>query len=242
VRRKVGTKPRTAAFRRQRVPQGRPRYPKGEQIVPVGELVHSSKGEISEVFDDGKLLKDLVDMLVRNQVDPLRDAFLLLQATEVRGNLVCSNNRRLRCLKEYHAKIAPQEVQVRVQVDHADNEETTFLSHFTTKNDGESVAIRRNARDNSRRHSQHAIKTERQRQNHRQQSWSRQHLPARQHDSGELQEPDRAQNESMQDGEEQNCEDGEDYFDDNDNEGFEEEDECSVDEAFDPEAPPEAGH
>jgi len=237
----------------------------------VGELVHSSKGEISEVFDDGKLLKDLVDMLVRNQVDPLRDPFLLLQASEVRGNLVCSNNRRLRCLKEYHAKIAPQEVQVRVHVDHPDHDETTFLSHFTTKNDGKSVAIRRNARDNSRRHSQHAIKTQRERQNHRRQSWSRQPLPARQHNNRELQEPDGFQNESMHDGEAQNFEDAEDYFDDNDNEGFEEEDEWSVDdhfdnddpsyhedgqdvqnqdarpqrqqdEAFDPEAAPEAGH
>lgn len=197
----------------------------------MNDLMHSSTAEIGEAFDDGKLLKDLVDMLVRGEADPLREPYLLLHATELNGNLVCSNNRRLRCLKEYQAKIAPEEVRARVQVDKVDDDIALFVNHLTTKNGGESVFVRGNPKGGLHRASRHVIQSRQQGQNHQQRSCSRQQPPAR-HGNREPQDGDGFQNESMHNGEEQKGGEGDDYLDEG-FEGLEEEDEGSFDDRYD---------
>jgi len=120
----------------------------GEQIVDVTEIdfgLAPGAQELGDKFESGQPLQELLDKLLQGQVDPLNAPFLKLKCMEHRGSLLCANNKRLKCLKDYQSKV-PQKVLVRIEVtEPKDKEFENFLHHFTN-NDMGKTTVRRPSR------------------------------------------------------------------------------------------------
>jgi len=122
----------------------------GEQMLEVNEVSFGARAEdLGDTFSTGQPLKTLTDKLLAGQVDPLNAPFLKLKCMAHQGRLLCADNKRLKCLKDYQDKV-PQKVLVRVEVCESDREVQTFLEHFTNVDKGESTVIR--SRSGSRPH------------------------------------------------------------------------------------------
>mmetsp|Transcript_133176 Transcript_133176/g.249045 ORF Transcript_133176/g.249045 Transcript_133176/m.249045 type:complete len:694 (-) Transcript_133176:194-2275(-) len=77
----------------------------GMLTVPVDDLFFTHDS-IARRFRDGRPLQRLIDELCSGHVDPLQADFLILETCSVNGKLMCINNRRLFCVREFQKRSA----------------------------------------------------------------------------------------------------------------------------------------
>jgi len=122
--------------------------------------INFSQDTIAKNFKDGRTFDELLRMLRKGTVDPMRTRFLKLEVYFKDRRLYTLNNRRLWCLKEYQKEQPERNVRVRVSVKPLPEVADKILSYIsdspiritpdmmrvflahTSKNDGRTVQVR----------------------------------------------------------------------------------------------------